>query len=200
MPKRSALALAVLTLLDEAPMHPYRMQQLITLRGKDQVVNVSQRASLYTTIDRLTRDGLVRVTETERQGQRPERSIYEITDDGRSAARRWIAEMLSAPKRDYPEFPAALAHVPLLEPAEAARLLQIRREQIAAEVAELRAELAAVQSFLPRVVLLDGELRLRTHAAELEFLDDVLAELDSGAMVWSRESLALLSTTHEPKT
>ncbi|MGA7204440.1 MAG: PadR family transcriptional regulator, partial [Specibacter sp.] len=82
MTKRSSLALAVLALLEEAPMHPYRMQQLITLRGKDQVVNVSQRASLYTTIDRLSREGLVRVTETERDGQRPERSIYEITDEG----------------------------------------------------------------------------------------------------------------------
>jgi len=200
VPKRSPLALAVLTLLDEAPMHPYRMQQLITLRGKDQVVNVSQRASLYTTIDRLSREGLVRVTETERDGQRPERSIYEITDEGRAAAREWMADMLSAPKRDYPEFPAALAHVPLLEPAEAAHLLRIRRDHITAEVGEIRAELAAVAGFLPRVVLLDTELRLRTRSAELDFLDDVLADLDSGGMTWSRESLALLSKTHEPKT
>ena len=49
--KRSPLALAVLALLTEAPMHPYRMQQLIKSRGKDQVINVRQRGSLYQTIE-----------------------------------------------------------------------------------------------------------------------------------------------------
>ena len=57
--KRSPLALAVLALLIEAPMHPYRMQQLIRSRGKDQVINVRQRGSLYQTIDRLEREELI---------------------------------------------------------------------------------------------------------------------------------------------
>ena len=51
--RRSSIALAVLAFLYERPMHPYRMQQLIKERGKDEVINVRQRASLYQTIDRL---------------------------------------------------------------------------------------------------------------------------------------------------
>lgn len=198
MTKRSPLALAVLTLLLEAPMHPYRMQQLITLRGKDRVVNVSQRASLYSTIDRLTRDGLIRVAEVERDGSRPERSVYEISDAGRAAAHSWLAEMLSVPKHGFPEFHAAMAHVPVLEPNELAGLLRTRRHALAAEISELQDELAGVEGFLPRVVLLDAELVVRTRATELEFVDDILAELDSGAMTWSRESLAELSKANEP--
>lgn len=42
----SPLALVVLAMLTEAPMHAYRIQQLIKLRGKDEVVNVKQRNSL----------------------------------------------------------------------------------------------------------------------------------------------------------
>ena len=199
MTKRSPLALAVLALLGEAPMHPYRMQQLIALRGKDRVINVSQRASLYSTIDRLARDGMVRVVETERHGQRPERSIYEISDAGRVTAHGWLSEMLAVPKHGYPDFHAALAHAPMLEPAELAALLRTRRDTLAREVAELETELEFVSAFLPRVVLLDAELIARTRAVELEFLSDALADLDSGAMTWSRQSLEALVISQEPQ-
>ncbi|PYI67964.1 PadR family transcriptional regulator [Arthrobacter livingstonensis] len=190
--------MAVLALLEEAPMHPYRMQQLITLRGKDKVINVGQRASLYTTIDRLSRDGQIRVSEVERDGQRPERSVYEITDAGRATAHGWLTDMLSVPKRGFPDFHAALAHAPMLTQEALTALLRSRRDLVAAEVAELREEITRVSAFLPRVVLLDSELMCRTRATELDFLDDVLSELESGAMTWSRESLAALSQTNEP--
>ena len=70
-------ALAVLALLIEAPMHPYRMQQLIKSRGKDQVINVRQRGSLYQTIERLARDGLIAEDIVERGEGRPDRTVYE---------------------------------------------------------------------------------------------------------------------------
>lgn len=199
MTKRSPLALAVLALLMEMPMHPYRMAQLITLRGQSKVINVSQRASLYRTIERLTRDGLIRVAEIERDGSRPERSVYEISDAGRVTAHSWLTDMLSVPRRGFPEFPAALAHAPVLEPGELAGLLHTRRTAVAAEVAELHADMASVAGYLPRVVLLDAELVLRTRTAELEFLDDALAGLDSGTMTWSKDSLAELSMANEPQ-
>ena len=51
--RRSPLALAILGLLEDGPLHPYAMQQLIRQWGKDQVINVGQRASLYKMISRL---------------------------------------------------------------------------------------------------------------------------------------------------
>ena len=52
-PRRSTLAMVLLALLLEAPMHPYRMQQMIKERGQDQLVNVAQRNSVYQALDRL---------------------------------------------------------------------------------------------------------------------------------------------------
>jgi DNA-binding PadR family transcriptional regulator len=82
--------MAVLAHLAEAPMHVYRMQRLIKERAKDTVVNVSQRNSLYQTIARLVRDGLVRVRQTAREENRPERVVYELTQPGRSTLKRWL--------------------------------------------------------------------------------------------------------------
>src|SRR5690242_15903931 len=107
--RRSPLALAILALLYEEPMHPYRMQQLIKEREKDDVVNVRQRASLYQTIDRLLRDGLIAIQETARSENRPERTVYRLTEMGREAVFTWVREMLATPAREYPEFPAAVS-------------------------------------------------------------------------------------------
>ena len=84
--KRSPLALAVLTLLHEAPMHPYKMQRLIKDRGKDQVINVEQRASLYQTINQLLRAGLITFLETKHQDGLPDQTVYKLTDEGHEAA------------------------------------------------------------------------------------------------------------------
>src|SRR5579871_6433557 len=122
-PKRSPIALAILAMLYEAPMHPYRMQRLIKERGKDEVINVAQRASLYQTIQRLDRDGLISARQTIRDEKRPERTVYEITERGRAVVLDWMREIISRPGMEYPEFPAAVSFLPLLAPHDALRQL-----------------------------------------------------------------------------
>src|SRR5579859_7266930 len=102
---RSPLWMVVLALACEEPMHPYRMQQLIKLRGKDHVANVAQRNSVYQTIDALLRAGLIEIRETARDENRPERTLYAATDAGRAALVDWIRTALSTPAREFPDFP-----------------------------------------------------------------------------------------------
>src|SRR5438046_1234575 len=137
--RRSPLALAVLALLYYKPLHPYGVQRLIKDWGKELVVNVGQRASLYKTMDRLRAAGLIDVRETTRDQQYPERTVYELTDEGRQTAERWMAEMLSTPKAEYPEFPAALSFLPMLGPNEVAEQLEQRIEHLTAALAQLDA-------------------------------------------------------------
>ena len=115
-PRRSVLAMALLSMLSEEPMHAYRIQQLIKERHKDDVVNVAQRNSVYQTLDRLLRDGLIEVQTTERAENRPERTTYRLTEPGRVILRQWLTTMLAEPAREFPEFPAALAFLPSLTP------------------------------------------------------------------------------------
>ena len=98
-------------------MHVYRMQKLFEAQGKDRVVNVRARASLYQTIERLQRHGLVEVSQTTRVEGYPDRVEYAITDAGREVARQWLREMLRGTEGEYPEFIAALSILFGLEPA-----------------------------------------------------------------------------------
>src|SRR6185503_3610058 len=123
---RSPLWLVVLSLACEEPMHPYRMQTLIKQRGKDHVANVAQRNSVYQTIDALASAGLIRVRETSRAERRPERTVYEATEEGRRALATWLRTVLSTPAREFPDFPAALSLLPGLSPDEARSELEKR--------------------------------------------------------------------------
>ncbi len=183
--RRSPIALAVLALLYEAPMHPYRMQQLIKERGKDEVINVRQRASLYQTIERLLRDGLIRVQETTRQEGWPERTVYELTAAGRAAALDWMRAMLASPAREFPEFPAALAHLTMLSPEEAQFQLERRAGALEAEIVRITALLAAASADVPRVFLVESEYGRTLLLAELAWVRDLLADLRAGRLAWS---------------
>ncbi|MGF1429918.1 PadR family transcriptional regulator [Kitasatospora sp. LaBMicrA B282] len=188
--RSSPLALTVLSLLHYKPLHPYGLQRLIKEWGKDQVVNVGQRASLYRTIDRLQEAGLVAVRETGRDQAYPERTVYEVTDAGRATAREWLVEMLAVPKQEFPQFPAALSHVLMLERAEIAealgRRLAVVEEKLAALAAELTEERA---DGLARIALLETEYLHAVTEAEARWLRAVVEDLRTGRLSWSVEEL-----------
>lgn len=196
MPDRtpaSPLALAVLSLLEVGPLHPYGLQRLIRVWGKDAVVNVGQRASLYKTIQRLERAGLVAVRHTERDQSFPERTIYELTDEGRRQGRAWLEDMLASPRNEFPRFPAALSFAMLLGPGDLLALLERRATALRERVAELDRELGEY-AHLPRVTLIESEYQRAVIAAELDWVDAVAADLRSGALTWSHEELAGLAS------
>ncbi len=190
----SPLALAVLSLLVVGPLHPYGMQRLIKLWGKDQVVNVGQRANLYKTIRRLREAGLISVRQTERDQLYPERTVYELTEDGRREMRQWLSDMLSAPRNEFPQFPAALSFAMLLVPAEALAVLERRAAVLRESLTRLEHDLETFSGTLPRVTLLDDEYLRAVTAAELAWVSGVIDDLRTGALTWSEEELASLAT------
>jgi DNA-binding PadR family transcriptional regulator len=191
--KRSSLALAALAMLYEAPMHPYRMQKLIKERGKDEVINVGQRASLYQTIGRLEREGLVRAQKMTRDENRPERTVYELTDAGRAITLDWLRQILSTPTREFPEFPAAISFLPLLTPKDALRQLDVRALALKAEIERIDQQCARA-SAVPRLFLLEMELLRATYQTERTWVTSVIKDLQSGTLTWSKPWLRKVAT------
>jgi DNA-binding PadR family transcriptional regulator len=193
--QRSPLAMMVLALLQEEPMHPYRVHELILERGKATVVNVAQRNSVYQVIERLTRAKLVEVHATSRDEGRPERVAYRATEAGASLLRAWLAETLSLPKREFPEFPAALSVMMLLPPREVVKCLEARRTTLDAELGTLeQAGADALARGLPRLFLVEDEYRGMLLRAESAWLSGVIADLHAGKLTWSKAWLRKVAT------
>jgi DNA-binding PadR family transcriptional regulator len=188
----------VLLQLFQEPMHVYRMQKLFEAQGKDRVVNVRARASLYQTIERLLRLGLVEVAETIRQEGYPDRVVYAITEDGREVARDWLREMLSTIDGEYPEFIAALSVVMALSPEDAREQLERRAERLETQLADAERGLEGAPPGLPRLFLLEEEYRMAVLRAELAWLGGVIDDLRSGRLDWSEQWLREIAAKFLP--
>jgi DNA-binding PadR family transcriptional regulator len=193
----SPLALTVLCMLGGGPLHPYAIQSRMKAWGKDQVVNVGQRANLYKMIERLRAAGLIAVRTTERDQRFPERTVYELTDEGWRVAKEWLTEMLATPRNEFPEFPAALSFVFGLTPAEALAAFERRAERLRANLAGLDRELQDL-SGPPRLFLLETEYLRTVAAAEREWVERIVRELKTGELTWSFEEFAEIASAFTP--
>src|SRR3954470_20793021 len=100
-PVSNPLALAVLSCLWERPMYPYEMTTTMRERGKEDSIRLNF-GSLYSVIKSLEKHDFIRVAQTEREGNRPERVVYAITDTGRREAEEWLRELVEVPVKEYP--------------------------------------------------------------------------------------------------
>ena len=177
------LALAVMALLYERPMHPYEMVTLMRERGKHETVRL-RYSSLYSVVSALEREGLILPKETVREGKRPERTIYEITDAGREEFLTWLRELLREPVKEYTQFAAGLSFLPGIPPEEDMALLEERVGRLEAETGEMRSRLddAAEQYNLPRLFLVESEHELMLREAELEWVRGIIEDMKAGEL------------------
>src|SRR5438128_8532713 len=137
---RTPLALAVMNLLLERPMHPYEMKSKMKERGHDQVIKI-KGGSIYDTVVRLEEGGFIKSQAPSREGRRPERTVYEITAIGRDEIKDWLRDLLSQPVHEYPQFAAALAFIGGLTKEEVVHLLQVRMVGLEARIAAVDTQL-----------------------------------------------------------
>lgn len=180
----SPLSMTVLELLHEKPMHPYEIQHHVTERGLDDVIKL-RAASLYSTVDRLAKDGLIEQVETSREGRRPERTVYQITEEGLDRFMESLRQMLAQPEREYPLFAVGLAFIATFPMEEAIRLLEFRIVRLESEVAAGEAMLAGtLRSGIPRILLVEGEFGHALRIAELNKTKELVDEMKSGRLTW----------------
>jgi DNA-binding PadR family transcriptional regulator len=174
------LALAVLGTVIAKPMHPYEMAATIREYGKDRDMPIKW-GSLYTVVQNLEKHGFLAVVESSRQGGRPERTVYRITDTGRAELIDWVRELIELPEREQPRFESGLSLLAVLGPDESIRLLRERVIATERQIADDRAQLAA-SAGVPRLFLIEGEYDLAMREAELAWVRGLLAELENGTL------------------
>jgi DNA-binding PadR family transcriptional regulator len=191
------LALAVLACLTEHPMHPYEMATTLRQRGKDQSIKLNYGA-LYTVVEALQQHGLIVAQETEREGRRPERTVYHLTETGRLELIDWISELISRPVKEYTQFEAGLSLIPVLPPEDAAALLTQRCARLEMEIVQKRSLLRLdAERGVARLHLIESEYLLAMHEAELAWTRQFAEAIRSGTVEGIAEWAAFHRTTAE---
>ncbi|MFB4317875.1 PadR family transcriptional regulator [Actinomadura sp. 21ATH] len=186
------LALAVLATVQERPMHRYEMASIMRARSKDQDMNVKW-GSLYTVVQNLEKHGFLENIGSSRQGARPERTIYRITDAGRREMVEWTRELVSTPHPERPRFVAGLSVLAAIPPGEAADLLRTRLGRLEETIGARRAGLAEHAKDVPRLFLIEDEYELAILEAEAAWVASMIEELASG----SHPDLAVWQAWHD---
>jgi DNA-binding PadR family transcriptional regulator len=180
--RTNPLALAVLTCLWEKPMHPYEVAQTLRSRHKHESIRLNY-GSLYGVVASLERRTLIRATETEREGRRPERTLYEITDAGTTEMIDWLSELVAVPAKEYLQFEAGLSLMGALPPEDVRALLEQRVQGLEVAIAQSRAVHELAKSMgLPRLFLLEDEYKQRLLETERDWVQALLKELEHGAI------------------
>jgi DNA-binding PadR family transcriptional regulator len=178
------LALAVLVLLWERPMHPYEMATTLRERRKESSIKLNY-GSLYTVIEQLLREKFIAVREILRAGKRPEKTVYELTPEGEIELVDWMRELVSSPVKEYAQFEAAISLLPVLPPEEVARLLEIRIGLLKGTIEGFDEEDRICREMnLPRLFSLEREYYKAITLAEYGFSQGLLSDIkrDTGGL------------------
>jgi DNA-binding PadR family transcriptional regulator len=193
------LALAVLSYLTQRPMHPYELSRTLRENGDARSIRFNH-GSLYMVVGQLTRAGFIAPQETIRDGQRPERTVYALTDAGRDELRDWMRELVEEPTREYPQFVAALSLIAALPPDVVVELLRRRLLRLAAERAEVREHIdATLATGVHPLFLVEEDYRLALLDAESAFVEGFIERITDAETGWG-PPWAQFHTKHEEET
>jgi len=120
-----SMKLIVLGILMEGEKHPYEIGQIVKERDMDRYIKF-QKGSLYYAVEQLEKQGLIEVADTVREGKRPDRTVYRITDLGKDEFHNLLLKQYGNMNYFYDPIFAALAFTCHGDPAEVLTALQKR--------------------------------------------------------------------------
>ena len=190
------LGLAVLVCLYEQPMHPYQISATLKERAKEKSIKLNY-GSLYTVINALEKARFVEVQGKEQQGQRPERTVYEITEKGLAELQDWMRELLSRPFKEYPRFMAALSLMPSLPPDEVVSLLRERQDRLRSKILAIHDALQrSGDQGVDRLFTIEVEYELAMMEAERRWVGGLIKTIKESPG-FGEKWATLLSQVHE---
>jgi DNA-binding PadR family transcriptional regulator len=176
------LALAVLSLLTERPMHPYEISSVMRLRELSAVIKLNN-SSLYSVIEALQREKLIEPLETQREGRYPERTVYTTTPAGRAELNDWLRSLLRQPVTEYTQFAAGLAFLGHLPPAEVVSLLEEHLQHLQEQMDSIRATIEkGLAMGVDRLFLTEDRYTLTLLEARFAFIQQFIEEVNDGTL------------------
>ncbi|MEZ0096105.1 PadR family transcriptional regulator [Streptacidiphilus sp. EB129] len=183
-PVSNLLGLAVLGLLIEQPMHPYEMGATLRERKLDGSFKV-RTGSLYDVVEALQRVGWIAADTTEREGRRPERTVYSLTELGQLEFAQWLDELVRTPVKEYPSFLAAVSYLGALGRNRAVQALQERISVLDTEIRAIQASQdEAKRQQVPRLFVIEADYAAAMAIAERDWCVRIVDEMREGTLTW----------------
>ena len=123
-----SMKLVILGLLMEGDKHPYEIRQTMKERKLHNFVKIKD-GSLYYAADQLKKEEYIEVMDTLKDSNRPDKTVYRISDKGKSYFQTLLLEKFSESTPLYHPVYAALPFARHGDPSQIAEILEKRIEQ-----------------------------------------------------------------------
>src|SRR5262245_7330911 len=154
------------------PVHGYDVRRKLLSRGATSWANVAP-GSIYNALKTLVREGFLEDLGKDRQGARPERTCFRLTDTGEEEYQRLLRETLREARLPNHPLLAGLAFLPDVPPTELAEALHARADALREAAADTRTMATDIRADP------DG---IPPHVAESY---DLVATLQEGEATWA---------------
>jgi DNA-binding PadR family transcriptional regulator len=183
----SSIRLFILgTLSASGPLHGHQIRQQAQ-SDRTEIWTDIQVGSVYGALKRLANESLVREVRTERVGNRPERTVYEITNEGRRALSAVQFAALRELDRHYDPFDLALAQSRGIAEEDLEQIVAHRLAGLQVQLASLRhhAETAdpyvnEAERMVLRHLIERAEAEARWHTELVARLPKIAADFREG--------------------
>ncbi|MGP4046379.1 PadR family transcriptional regulator [Streptomyces sp. 2A115] len=164
------------TLAKGRPMHGHQIRRMAQLDRTELWTDIKP-GSLYGVLHRMEAEGIITAVRSEQEGNRPERTVYAITDEGRTELRFLREKVLRDTKLRPDPIDLALQNAQDMSAEELRAILEDRRAAVAGQLESwrhLQSAAAPHIAGLERIIIRHTETRLR---AELDWHDELLERL-----------------------
>jgi len=173
--------LHILGLLQSGPKSGYDLHRIVVAHGE--LFTDLKKGNVYYLLERLTQAGALQVTtEPGARGPRRERLIYTLTDQGRQRFHELLREVVRTYELAHIGVEVGMIFLPYLDPNDAIRLLEERR-----------------QAVLARRGLTEREARTGDHLHQQLALDHLLSLMDA-EVAWVARALHRLRERHQEQS
>jgi DNA-binding PadR family transcriptional regulator len=158
---------------ESGPVHGYDVRRTLLARGATSWANIAP-GSIYNALKTLVREGFLESVGTDRQGARPERTSFRLTQAGEEEYARLLRQNLREARLPNHPLLAGLAFLPDLPPAELAETLRARAANLRTSAEDSRTMAADIRA--------DETGGIPPHVAESY---ELLATLQDGEATWA---------------
>lgn len=173
----SPIRLFILGVLSASgPLHGHQIRHQAQTDRTEQWSDVKP-GSLYGGLKRLAAEGLIQEVRTEREGNRPERTVYEITREGQRALAALRDEALTRIEAPHDPFDLALAHASEVTQDDLARAVADRLAALRARESLLHHRAQHADPYVNEAERMVIRHLIERNAAELRWHEELLARV-----------------------
>jgi len=146
-----SVKLIILGLLMGGEKHPYEMQHIMRMRKMDKFTSL-YKGSIYFAVERFKDVGLIEVSGVIKEDKRPDKTLYKITDAGKTEFQELLMEQFTKEEQFYDPIYTALVFANYSDSRTIANLIEQKIKYIEKKIKVMETSYEEIKPTVPRSV------------------------------------------------